>query len=151
MDTQAIHYRVAYRAAQRRRRQAIRHLGKSVAVLAFVALASAGIMRASLLTYVHGEAGPSMFAGEVTDLATQFSARADAASKSFNAKVIASIEQAQSSVVARDLVIADTITAAGQETIALATGSDTVVASKATDLVAGTTKLASNTEKEAPK
>ncbi len=150
MDTQAIHYQVAYRAARQRRKQTVRHMGKSLAVLAFVALVSAGIMRASLLTYLHGEAGPSMFASEVSHLATQFSVRANAASNSFNAQVIASIEQAQSSVVARDLAIADTITAAGQETVALATGSDTTAADATKDTTTST-KLASKAEDLVPK
>ncbi len=151
MDTQAIHYRVARRAALARRQQAIRHLGKSVAVLAFVALISVGIMRVSLLTYTHGAAGVSMFASEAVDLATQLSARANAASNSFNAKVIASIEQAQYSVVARDLAIADSITTASQETIALATGSDTASANQTPEVATSSAKLATKAEEETPK
>lgn len=133
MDTtQNIHYRLAYRAAQARRQQALRHGGKSLAVMAFVALASAGILRISFLTYVHGQSGVSMFANELTRSATDLANRANAASTEFNSKVIATIEQAQRQVVARDLAIASSITTAGQETVALAAGSKSTVLTDAT-------------------
>lgn len=146
MDTQTIQYRVAYRHAQERRKHTIRHAGKSMVLLAFIALASTAILRVSLLTYSHGEAGPGMFVSEVMTAATQLSDRANAASSSFNTKMIASIEQAQGRIVARDLAIADGITTASQETIAIATGAGSANASSNSASKSGETKVASKDE-----
>jgi surface antigen len=115
-------------------------------MLAFVAIASAGILRVSLLTYTHGQAGMSMFASELTRTATHLANRANAASTSFNSKVIAAIEQAQSQVVARDLAIANTITTAGQGTVALATGNEANNARDANVLTTKVNKSADNNE-----
>lgn len=146
MDTQTVQYRVAHSATQARRKQTFRHAGKSVALLAFVALASTAILRVSLLMYAHGNAGPSMFASEVALATRQITARTNAASSSFNTKVITIIEQAQSRVVARDLAIADGITTASQETVAIATGAVSANASSSSASQPGETKVASKAE-----
>ncbi len=110
--------RDAARAKARQRKHAL----KSALLLALVASASAIVLRASSLVYNYGERGLPMFGKEVIATATQFSQRANAASNSFNARVVAVLEQAQSHVVARDLAMASAVANVGQEVATVPTG-----------------------------